>query len=161
MCVFGGGNGDKGSKDVETAVIQLCGSVSISGDIPRANLLIITVTQMLRSQRTAHKHIFTPPVRLLISLLLTCTHRHVLNINICTHTLRSINTKSPVCCSLLLSTFKSLSFPPHLSCFLRMMVMLCSFHRKVKDHLVLFTLLMFLLIKSWQGISAGEVPQKQ
>lgn len=43
-----------------------------------------------------------------MSLLPIYRHRHILYINICTHTLKSINTKPPVCNSVLLSILKSL-----------------------------------------------------
>ena len=65
-------------------------------------------------------------------MLSTNAHTH-------THTLKNINIKPQVCYSLLPSTFKSLSFPPHLSRFFeRVMVTSCLSGRKVKGHLELF-----------------------
>lgn len=51
----------KGSKDVEASVIQLCESLYLWWFFSRVNLLIITVTQMLPSQRTTQKYIIHPP----------------------------------------------------------------------------------------------------
>ena len=103
----------------------------------RANLLIITATQMPRSQRTAHKRISTPPFASHFSAADTHTHRlthcafhKCSHTHTHTHTLKNINTKPQVCYSLLPSSSKSLSFPPHLSCFFERRVVMSCFIRE-------------------------------